>query len=484
MTLPLLEPELRLCRILHLEDSAIDADLVSANLEHSGLHEAICLVGTRTAYVRALQEQAFDLILADYVLPDFDGLTALALARELAPATPFIFVSGTMGEEAAVEAVRQGATDYIVKQRLARLPVAVRRALDDAHARAGQRRTLVALRESEARLRLALEAGRLGTWEFDLRSNVLTASTHFQEAFGHEGEQAFTYSDFRNAIHPEDRDRMDLALARSIEEDVDYDIEYRVVWSDGAVRWLQIRGRTISDADGVPWGLAGVSLDITERKLAEDRQTLLSREVDHRAKNALAVVQAVLRLTKAEDVPSYIRAIEGRVASLVRAQALLAEDRWAGADLRALMKGEFMPFLGADLWRVSLDGPRVTLPVSAVQSMAMIAHELATNAVKYGALSTSEGRVAVSWHCEKNSSDAVMLILCWMETGGPQIQRAPGRRGFGGRMLDSTARLHLGGKLELAWEPTGLICHIHVPLSPDAKAQDPSLDERSLSTSV
>ena len=467
MTLPLLEPKLSLCRILHLEDSAIDAELVSANLERSGFGEAIHLVGTRAAYVLALQGQDFDLILADYVLPDFDGLTALALARELAPTTPFIFVSGTMGEEAAVEAVKQGATDYIVKQRLARLPIAVRRALDDAHARAGQRRTLVALRESEARLRLALEAGRLGTWEFDLRSNVLTASTHFQAAFGHEGEQTFTYSDLRNAIHPEDRDRMDLALARSIEENADYDIEYRVVWPDGTVRWLQIRGRTIGNADGVPWGLAGVSLDITERKLAEDRQTLLSREVDHRAKNALAVVQAVLRLTKAEDVPSYIQAIEGRVASLVRAQALLAEDRWAGADFRALMRGELMPFLGADLRRVALDGPRVTLPVSAVQPMAMIAHELATNAVKYGALSTLGGHIAVSWHCEKTFDRPAILVLCWNEAGGPQIQRAPARRGFGGRMLDSTVRVQLGGKLELTWESTGLVCNIQVPLLPN-----------------
>ena len=467
--LSLTEPGFGNCRILHLEDSAIDAEMISAYLERSGFGERIWQVETRAAYVMALQDGVFDLILADYVLPDFDGLAALAVAREIAPATPFIFVSGTMGEEAAVEAVKQGATDYIVKQRLTRLPTAVRRALDDAHARAGQRETLLALCESEARLRLALEAGRLGTWEFDLRTKVLTGSAHFRVTLGHEPDGPFSYSDLRDAIHPEDRERMDVALKRSIEEHADYDIEYRVIWPDGVVRWLQVRGRPVHAPDGTPLGLAGVSLDITERKLGEDRQALLSREVDHRAKNALAVVQAMLRLTKADDVPSYIRAVEGRVASLVRAQALLVEDRWVGADLRTLLEGELVPFLGTDVRRAVLDGSRVSLPVSAVQPMAMIAHELATNAVKYGALSMSEGHIVVSWRCEKMSDGTMILRLCWTETGGPSIQDAPVRRGFGGRMLDSTVRVQLGGQLRLAWEPTGLVCHIQVPLSPNRK---------------
>ena len=453
------------CRILHLEDSAIDAELIAEHLAHSGFANTICLVGTRADFTAALREGDIDLILADYVLPDFDGLTALAAAREIAPDTPFIFVSGTMGEEAAVEAVRQGATDYVVKQRLARLPIAVRRAQGDARAQAGQRETLAALRESEARLRLALEAGRLGTWELDLRSQVLTASAHFRAAFGQDADGPFTYADLRAALHPEDRLGVQAALARSVTQHADYDVEYRAVQPDGTMRWLQVRGRPVHAPDGTALKLAGVSQDITERKLAEERQTLLSREVDHRAKNALAVVQATLRLTKVtDDVPGYIRSVEGRIASLVRAQALLAQDRWMGADLRALLKGELAPFLGTEIGRALLDGPRVSLPVSTVQPLAMVAHELATNAVKYGALSAAEGYVSVSWHVERGDQGPARLRLRWIEAGGPPVSGAPKRKGFGGRMLDSTVRVQLGGRVMLTWEPAGLICEIEVPL--------------------
>ena len=454
------------CRILHLEDSAIDAELIAEYLAHSGFANTICLVGTRVDFTAALREGGIDLILADYVLPDFDGLAALAVAREIAPDTPFIFVSGTMGEEAAVEAVRQGATDYVVKQRLARLPIAARRAQDGARAQAGQRETLAALRESEARLRLALEAGRLGTWELDLRSQVLTASALFRSAFGQDAEGPFTYADLRAAIHPEDRVDVQASLARSVTEHADYDVEIRAVQPDGTMRWLQVRGRPVHAPDGTALGLAGVSLEITERKLAEERQTLLSREVDHRAKNALAVVQATLRLTKVTDVPGYIRAVEGRVASLVRAQALLVEDRWVGADLRALLKGELAPFLGTELGRAVLDGPRVSLPVSTVQPLAMVAHELATNAVKYGSLSAAEGGVSISWHVERREQGPARLSLRWREAGGPPVNDAPKRKGFGGRMLDSTIRVQLGGKVVLTWEPVGLTCEIEVPLEP------------------
>lgn len=452
------------CRILHLEDSPLDAELVEAHLVRSGLACEVHSVATRDAYASALAEGGFDLVLADYAVPGFDGLAALALARELVPDAPFIFLSGTLGEEEAVDAVKRGATDYVVKQRLARLPVAVARALAEARARAGQRDALAALRESEARLRLALEAGRLGAWELDLRSLALKASAAFLAGFGRPPGSRFTYDDLRAAIHPDDLGRMEAAAARSVAEGADYDIEYRAVWPDGSVRWVQVRGRPVHAADGTPVGMAGVSLDVTERKSAEERQALLSREVDHRAKNALAVVQAALRLTKAPDLPNFIRVVEGRVAALARAQTVLAEDRWTGADLRALLQGELAPFLGGGGTRAALDGPRVSLPVAAAQPLAMAVHELATNAVKYGALSVAGGRVSVSWEVAQAPAEPALLRLRWAETGGPPIVGAPKRRGFGGRVLDGTVRVQLGGSVSLAWEPAGLVCGIEVPL--------------------
>jgi PAS domain S-box-containing protein len=460
------------CRILHLEDSPIDAELVAAHLARSGFGCEIRLVAERDAYVAALAEGGIDLVLADYVLPGFDGLAALALARELAPETPFIFVSGTLGEEAAVEAVKQGATDYVVKQRLARLPIAVGRAMAEARARAGQREALAALRESEARLRLALEAGRLGAWELDLRSRALTASPTCRANFGRAPDEPFTYDDLCAAIHPDDRERMEAAMTRSVAERADYDVEYRTVWPDGTVRWVQMRGRPVHAPDGTPLGMAGVSLDVTERKVAEERQALLMREVDHRAKNALAVVQATLRLTRAADVAGFVRAVEGRVTALARAQALLAEERWTGTDLRALLEGELAPFLGGGEMRAALVGPGVSLPARAAQPLAMAMHELATNAVKYGALSVAEGRVSVSWAVEQEPGGPALLRLRWAETGGPPVPGPPKRRGFGGRVLDGTVRVQLGGKVSLAWESTGLVCDVEVPLGSRAGQAD------------
>lgn len=231
-------------------------------------------------------------------------------------------------------------------------------------------------------------------------------------------------------------------------------------------------------------GLSVYLRDIRERKRAEERQQLLAREVDHRAKNALAVVQAAVRLTRAEDVPSYARALEGRIAALARAQTLLAQDRWAGADLREILRGELAPFLGGDRQRVELDGPRVVLPPGAAQPLAMAVHELATNALKHGALSAEGGHLAVSWSQEGQGAGRV-LRLRWTETGGPPLRGEPGRRGFGTRVLDATIRRQLGGAVTTAWEAQGLACGIELPLArtpgadPVAVEGTPARDGRS-----
>jgi two-component sensor histidine kinase len=211
-----------------------------------------------------------------------------------------------------------------------------------------------------------------------------------------------------------------------------------------------------------PGRTASLVLDVTARKAEEERQALLMREVDHRAKNALAVVEAALRMTQAPDVPSFQRIALGRVSALARAQTLLAQDRWRGADLRALVEGELAPFVGQGGPRAELDGVLVVLPPGAAQPVAMALHELATNAVKYGALSTPAGRVSVSWGLEGGPRG--VLRLRWAETGGPPVAGPPSRRGFGSRVLDATLRRQLGGGVALQWERTGLVCNMEVPL--------------------
>ncbi|WP_198384624.1 PAS domain S-box protein [Roseomonas sp. KE2513] len=229
-------------------------------------------------------------------------------------------------------------------------------------------------------------------------------------------------------------------------------------------RWFEVTAYRTE-----PGRFAAVFSNVTGRRRAEERQALLAREVDHRAKNTLAVVQAALRLTKAPDLPGYIRAIEGRVGALARAQTLLADDRWAGTDLRTLLRGELAPFLGAGNGGgplAELDGPDVALPAGAAQPLAMAVHELATNALKYGALSVPTGRIAMSWRLDGGPSG--ILRLCWAERGGPPVTAPPSRRGFGSRVLEGTVRGQLDGTLVLLWDAAGLVCDMDVPLGRDS----------------
>ena len=187
--------------------------------------------------------------------------------------------------------------------------------------------------------------------------------------------------------------------------------------------------------------------------LAMQEQALLTRELDHRAKNALAVVQAALRLTPRDDPDAFARAVQGRVAALTRAHTLLAEGGWTGAELRAVLQGELDPFL-SNAAQVVLEGPAVMLAAVAAQPIAMAVHELATNALKYGALSTSQGRVTVT--CRMGVEGEVALD--WVEAGGPPVAGPPTRRGFGMRLLErALARdLGAGAGVELRFEPGGV----------------------------
>ncbi len=233
---------------------------------------------------------------------------------------------------------------------------------------------------------------------------------------------------------------------------------------DGSHVWASSSVTRIAGSGDQPPTLLAVTVDVTERRQAEARQALLAREVDHRAKNALTVVLAAVRLTRAPDLAAYIRAIEGRVAALARAQTLLAEDRWTGADLRTLLRGELAAFL-ADAGegpQAALSGPDITLPPRAAQPIVMALHELATNAVKHGALSSADGRVDVGWDVLGGPEGT--LRLTWRESGGPPVEGPPERRGFGSRVLQGTIGDQLGGRVATGWERSGVTCLIEVPL--------------------
>ena len=321
------------------------------------------------------------------------------------------------------------------------------------------------LAASEQSLRLAQEAAQVGTWEWDPDTGRGAWSRHQFALFGLDPSAGTPpgYEAFLRLVHPEDRDAVREAAHEARRSGL-YQVEFRIRrGAEGETRWLIGRGRRMPGPDGCPGRILGVNVDITDRKLAEERHHFLAREVDHRAKNALAVVQAAMRLTRGATVADYRQTVEGRIAALARAHSLLSDEGWRGAELRSLVEGELAPFIGGapDAPRAELDGPPVTMPASAVQPISMVLHELATNAVKHGALGVPGGVVAISWRVEPAER---VLHLRWAERGGPRVAQPPERRGFGTRVLQGTIGDQLRGTVVRHWEPEGLVVEITAPL--------------------
>jgi PAS domain S-box-containing protein len=275
-----------------------------------------------------------------------------------------------------------------------------------------------------------------------------------------------TRAEVEACFHPEDRGRVMAAYQDVAAQSGGYALEFRIRRPDGEERWLQSWGRVLPDAGSERRRMAGVCADITDRKLAEERQALLVREVDHRAKNVLAVVQAALRLTPRHDPAAYAHMVEGRVAALARAHTLLAANHWTGADLASLLRAELQPFLPAEgppsaTPRILLDGPALTVAPQAAQAIGMAAHELATNAAKYGALSAPGGRVLLSWLVDEAAGG---LRLRWEELDGPALAGPPPAKGFGSRVVEATLERQLGGSVRRGWRPEGLLLEAELPL--------------------
>ncbi|MBW6401489.1 PAS domain-containing protein [Roseomonas sp. HJA6] len=342
-------------------------------------------------------------------------------------------------------------------------------ALDGLEQRVAER--TASLREGEERLRLAVEAGRFGTWETDLSTGLTTRSARALEIAGLGPDLAVSpFDDWIARIHPGDRERFRAVWDRILGgQSATYREEYRLQRVDGGSCWIEAHGAVVrADPEtGHPLRVAGTVQDITERREAEERRELLTQEVNHRARNTLAIIQAILRLTRADSAEGYARLIEGRVAALARAQTLLAAERWTGAPLAAMLIDELAPFGGVGIGhkgpdcRFVIAGPAFRIRAEAVQALGMVFHELATNAVKHGALSTPDGEVVATWRIDEVEG---LLRMRWQESGG----RPPGlpvHRGVGSRVIEATVAGQLGGSVDRRWPDEGMVCDILLPLA-------------------
>jgi len=269
-------------------------------------------------------------------------------------------------------------------------------------------------------------------------------------------------------LHPDDVDELRKAIAEFTKGARSYEAEFRINRPDGEVRWCVGTAAATIDGNGRVVRVSGVTVDITERKRAEERQSLLTREVDHRAKNALALAQSIVRLTRADSVKTFVDAVEGRINALARVHTILSLSSWQGAQIGKLIDEELAPYSRAG--QIRLSGAEVRLQPATAQTLALALHELVTNSAKYGALSVLSGQLSITWDVEDD-----MLALAWEETGGPRVQ-TPTSRGFGTRSLMASVETQLGGQALFDWRAEGLICRLRVPLAPQASMPMP--DER------
>jgi PAS domain S-box-containing protein len=213
----------------------------------------------------------------------------------------------------------------------------------------------------------------------------------------------------------------------------------------------------LRDSSGKLVGAVNMLVDITQRKQAEERMMLLTREVDHRSNNLLAVIQAMLRLTRADTAEQFQAAFQGRLSALANVQRLFSVSRWTGASIRTIIEEELRPYAAGDSKRIAIAGDDLRLPSTLAQAIAVTVHELATNAAKYGSLSGPSGKLEIGWQTDAEDN----LVLRWAESGGPTVAE-PGRRGFGVDAIDGLVRT-LSGTITRHWKPQGLTCELSIP---------------------
>ena len=326
---------------------------------------------------------------------------------------------------------------------------------------AERRQHEAALEESEASLQEALTAGAVTTFVWEVGTGASQRSANAAQILGFDPRRTFTASDFLSRVHPDDRERFK-ALVRGVSSEAPaYIATFRFKRPDGRDVWLEETAKAEFDAVGDLLRLKGLTLDVTARKRSADQQSLLIAALDHHVKNLLARVAVVAKDMRpgSGSLDEYIRALDARIQSMADAHALLSQNRWDGVDLAELVRRQLAP--AATDANATIGGPNVTLTVAATQTLAMVLHELVTNAAKYGALSTPHGRVEVNWN-RGPGEDAANLSLVWREIGGPAVAASPDCK-YGVSIIRDLIPHELGGSVDLAFASGGVCCKIEIP---------------------
>jgi PAS domain S-box-containing protein len=440
-------------RILLADDNADMREYVRRLLTQRGYE--VEAVADGMAALRAARERAPDLVLTDVMMPELDGFGLLRELRADARLriVPIILLSARAAEEARIGGMHAGADDYLTK------PFSARELLAriDAHLRMAR----IRYKASEAIKRLAaiVESTDDAIVTTDLNGIVTSWNDGAERIYGYTADEMIGRS--ITMLIPSDRCNEEveiLARIRGGERIHHYEtVRQR---KDGGLADISLTVSPVKDAAGEVVGASKIARDISDKKQAQARQDLLTREIQHRTGNLFAVVLSVVSSSFAgkHSVKDAEAAVVSRLSSLAETHLMLLNKEWQGADLAEIVRSEMSPY--GD--RVEVEGPSLMLTASSAQSFALAVHELATNAAKYGALSNATGRVHINWSkLTSNGSDR--LFFRWQELGGPPV-RPPTRKGFGSVVLEEAMTEHFDVPPRIEFSIAGVTYELIGPL--------------------
>ncbi len=451
-------------KILILEDVPFDAELINRELERSGMKFSSRRVEEEKEYLNELNEFKPDIILADHSLPHFDGISALRIAKNKCPDVPFIFVSGKMGEDFAIEALKCGATDYVLKGSLSKIVHAVNRALEEVKEHSKRKMAEEALRNSLRQLKEAQKIGHIGSWEWDLKARELNCSDEFYNIMSLEPtEFGKSYKAMMDIIHPDDRQSVKESIMGAVNEQKPFSNDYRLIRPDGTVRILSSKGEVITDPNGKPLRIVGTEQDITEHKIAEEKiksslkeKEMLLQEIHHRVKNNLQVISSLLRLQsrfiKDQNSIDIFKETQNRVRSI----AILHEKLYQSDNLAKIKIDEYVKILAEDLMyfyeleesniNMILDIDDVSLNIETAIPCGLLINEMVANSLKYAFPNQKNGEIKIELH--SNNEDQFNLTVSDNGVGIPEEIDPEKAETFGMQLIKYLTK-QLKGTIEL-----------------------------------
>lgn len=470
-------------KILLVDDQP--AKLLSYVAVLKQLDEELIQAGSGQEALQQLLKHDVAVILVDVLMPDLDGFQLAEMIRSHPrfKNTGIIFVSAVhMTDADRLRGYELGAVDYVPVPVIPELLRAKVRVFVELFRKTKQLENLNAelerwvaerttqLEAANSRLALAIEVAQLGTWDWNLETNIMVVSDELYRQLGRErGPSEPAMEDLLSYLHPDDRQETMARLRVARGSGAPFRSVFRLLRPDGSIVWVDARARYETPASGRPARLVGVVMDITEHKRAVERQEMMVHELHHRVKNSLTTVQALANLSRrtATDIDTFCNSFSSRIVSLSKTHTMLVDNKWNRIRLRDILTSELDVFNDGSKERIELGGPPVDLPSETAVSLGLAFHELTTNAVKHGALSVPDGRLAITWSIadDRCDNDSRTMHLQWRERGGPVVSE-PKRRGFGTALLSGLFNEHNGSSVKMHFDPAGLNFQLEMPLEP------------------